>query len=193
MTGRHTIRDVGQEEQSSVDVPVHGGENVMVPVIRAIVRPVGDVSRILLQRRDDPSESVRGALEIPGGRWRSGESPIDAIVREVAEESGIVVVAVHGVDIERLDSHRSIASISPLMVAAGLEASYPAIHVILVADGEGSPRPEPGETADGRWWPLVDVVTHMESDPEGFIPSTLAALRAYVAWLGSTGSATVSR
>jgi 8-oxo-dGTP pyrophosphatase MutT (NUDIX family) len=192
VTGRHHIWDAGGVGGSSVEVPVHGGENVMVPVIRAVVRPVGDESRILLQRRDDPSESVRGMLEIPGGRWRSGESPIDAIVREVSEESGVTILTVHGTDIERLDSQRAMASINPLLVVAGLEGDYPAVHIVLVADGEGVPHSAPGETADGRWWSLAEVTTRMHSDPDDFIPSTRAALRAYVAWLGSIDSAIVS-
>lgn len=192
MTGRHDIWETGGAGESSVDVPVHGDENVMVPVIRAVVRPVGDESRILLQRRDDPSESVRGMWEIPGGRWRSGESPIDAIVREVSEESGVTIVTVHGTEIERLDSHRAIASIRPLLVVAGLEGAYPAIHVVLVADGDGVPRPEPGETAGGRWWTLAEVTAGMHRYPDDFIPSTLTALRSYVAWLGSTDSEIVS-
>lgn len=192
MTGWYAIWDVGATGGSSVEVPVHGGENVMVPVIRAVVRPVGDGTRILLQRRDQPSESVRGLLEIPGGRWRSGESPIDAISREVAEESGVTLVAVHGTEVEQLDIHRAIASVSPLLVVAGLEGAYPAIHVVLVAEGDGTPRPEPGETTEGRWWSLTEVTTRMQGHPEDFVPSTLAALRAYVAWLGSTDSAIAS-
>jgi 8-oxo-dGTP pyrophosphatase MutT (NUDIX family) len=171
------------DEEVTVRVPVSGGENVMVPVVRAIVRSLDDADLIILQRRDDPSESVRGRIEIPGGRWQAGESPEAAVTREVVEETGIEVVRIMGVTIDRLDDRRAIASVSPLTIAAGVDGAFPAVHVVLVVDARGEPRPEPGESADVRWWHIDAVRVAMETDRMGFIPSTYAALEAYLAWL----------
>ena len=172
----------------TVDVPMSGGENVMVPVIRAIVRSKAHPDSIVLQRRDDPAESVRGLLEIPGGRWRSGESPIDAISREIAEETGLEVTGVVGVSIERIDDRRSVASVRPLVVVAGVDGAFPAVHTVLVVDAVGELRGASGESADVRWWRTDEVAEAWAGRREDFIPSTHAAIGAYLEWLGSTVS-----
>ena len=181
MTGRHGMWD--GEGDITVGVPTSGGENVMVPVIRAIVRCVDDPDRILLQRRAGAQETVRGRLEIPGGRWRAAEPPGYAIEREVKEETGIELVAIQGIHLDAIDARRTIASVEPLVVVAGVSGAFPAIHVVLIADGRGTPRDEPGETLDVRWWSRSDILASIDGEPGGFIPSTLAALRAYEAWL----------
>ena len=187
MTGRHEMFD--GDGPVVVDVPTSGGENVMVPVVRAIVRSLDRPDHIILQRRDDPDESVRGLLEIPGGRWRAAESPIDAVVREIVEETGLTVTAVHGVEVDRVDDRRAIAAVEPLVVVAGVEGAFPAAHVILVADARGEPIGDPGESADVRWWHIDAVATEMSGDPGAFIPSSHAALRRYLAWVAGRGEA----
>lgn len=160
----------------------------MVPVIRAIVRSHEHPDSIVVQRRDDPSESVSGKLEIPGGRWRSGESPVDAISREVAEETGLQVTDVGGVSTYRLDDRRSIATVRPLVVIAGVGRAFPAVHTVLVVDAVGELQSAKGESADVRWWHIDDVASALVDRPDDFIPSTRAAIRAYLDWLGSTVS-----
>lgn len=177
MTGRHRVWDGSDEVE--VDVPVSGGENVMVPVIRAIVHPPGDPRTVLLQRRDIPDESVRGRLEIPGGRWRSGEDPADAIRREVAEETGLTVTRVRGVSGHAIDDARLIAAIEPLVVVAGVAGAFPAAHIVVVAEAAGALRAEDGETSDVRWWPLDEILDLLGEDPDAFIPSSAVALRTY--------------
>lgn len=175
-------------ETVEVKVPVSGSENVMVPVIRGIVRLAGDPSLILLQRRADPSEPVLGCLEIPGGRWRSGEPPADALAREVSEETGIVLSSIDGVSVEAIDSSRDLASLHPLVVVAGISGAYPAIHVVLLAEGEGTPRPNEGESEDVRWWSITDVALALKERPHEFVPSSRAALEAYMDVAASAGS-----
>jgi len=186
MTGRHDMFDGTREV--TVSVPTSGGENVMVPVVRAIVRSPEHPDCIVLQRRDNASESVIGLLEIPGGRWKSGESPIAAISREVLEETGLHVTAVAGVSIKELDGRRSIATIRPLAIVSGVQGAFPAAHTVLLVDAEGSVRPAPGETSDVRWWHVDEVRTAVSDRRDEFVPSTVAALEAYVDWLGSTVS-----
>ncbi|MGI9641309.1 MAG: NUDIX hydrolase [Acidimicrobiia bacterium] len=186
MTGRHAMFDGAREV--TVSVPTSGGENVMVPVVRAIVRSPEHPDCIVLQRRDNASESVIGLLEIPGGRWKSGESPIDAISREVLEETGLDVTDVAGVSIKELDGRRSIATIRPLAIVSGVQGAFPAAHTVLLVDAEGSVRPAPGETSDVRWWHVDEVRTVLSDRRDEFVPSTVAALEAYMDWLGSTVS-----
>jgi 8-oxo-dGTP diphosphatase len=43
---------------------------------------------LLIRRRNEPG---RGLWSVPGGRVEAGESDTDAVVREMAEETGLVV------------------------------------------------------------------------------------------------------
>ena len=162
-----------------VAVPEMGGEPLVVPNVAAIVHnPTGDA--ILLQRRDKPREPVRGRLEIPGGRWRAGEPPEVAAAREVAEETGIDLVApIPGIGRVQVGENRSCAVARPLAVINGLEGTYPSLHVLFECVGDGEPRPQPGETADTRWWPISEVATLLSERPEEFVDQTRAMLTAY--------------
>ena len=61
----------------------------VIPCVGAII--VDRAGRLLLIKRGhDPG---RGLWSIPGGRIEDGESDADALVREVREETGLVVTA----------------------------------------------------------------------------------------------------
>jgi ADP-ribose pyrophosphatase YjhB (NUDIX family) len=166
-------------EWVDVPVPEMGGEPLVVPNVGAVVlSESGD--KILLQRRDKPGEPVRGRLEIPGGRWRAGEPPDEAVVREVGEETGLDIVgSVPGVDRLAVGEHRSCAIAQPVAVINGLEGTYPSLHVLFECVGRGTPRPQPGETAEPRWWPTEDVRALLVEKPEEFVDQSRAMLTAY--------------
>jgi NAD+ diphosphatase len=101
-----------------------------------VIMLVCDGDRVLLGRRLgwDP-----GRFSILAGFVSSGETPEEAVIREVLEESGIEAY-----------SPRYIASQPwpfPSSLMLGFEAS---------ADG-GEPVPQPGEMADARWFTLEEI------------------------------------
>lgn len=174
-----TYRVWADDEWLEVAVPEMGGEALVVPNVAAIVlNETRDA--LLLQRRDKPGEPVRGRLELPGGRWRAGEPPDVAVAREVAEETGVEVVGLTD-PVEQLESgaHRSCAMARPVAVVNGLDGSYPSLHVVFECVGRGEPRPQPGETADPRWWPLDQVRELLSTSPEALIDQSRAMLTAY--------------
>ena len=63
------------------------GVSVLVPCVGAIVHD--NAGRILLIRRGRPPAA--GTWSIPGGRVEAGEHAADAVVREVREETGLLV------------------------------------------------------------------------------------------------------
>jgi len=160
-------------------VPTSAGEPVVVTIVNALVYDSSLRNRILLQRRDKPAEVVRGRLELPGGRWRAGMAPDVEVVREVAEETGVKVVAVSAA-LERLEHEAHITTVAarPLAVVAGIDGAFPSVHVLFECYGEGEPRPVPGEVADPKWWEVEEVCDLLASDPDAFVWQTTAMLRA---------------
>jgi 8-oxo-dGTP diphosphatase len=87
---------------------------------------------------------------LPGGRVEQGEDPFDAVIREVAEETGCDAVVEHllGVD----------SRVIPAAEARlGIEHQNVGIFYRVRITG-GTLRPEPnGETAESVWTPISDV------------------------------------
>ena len=65
----------------------------LVPCVGAVVHDAAG-RLLLIQRGHDPH---RGAWSLPGGRIERGESPEEAVVREVHEETGLAVQPVRPV------------------------------------------------------------------------------------------------
>jgi 8-oxo-dGTP diphosphatase len=166
-------------EWLSLPIPAMGGEGIVVPNVNALVyRDVGR-REILLQRRDKPGEVVRGLWELPGGRWRAGENATQALVREVAEETGIVLTAVEAAEhLEAYEEHGAFEITRPLAVVAGVAGSYPSVHVLFSCVGDGDPRPQVGETRDPKWWAVEDVKQALREEPAAFVWHTRAMLAA---------------
>jgi 8-oxo-dGTP pyrophosphatase MutT (NUDIX family) len=165
------------------DLPVAGmaGEALVVPNVAALVVPELGSDRVLLQRRDKPGEAVRGRLEIPTGRWRAGESPEQALRREVAEETGLIVSDVVGAG-RRVgeDPRRPNVIADPEVVTVGVEGAYPALLLAFVCVAPGIPRPQPGETLDPEWYLHQEVRDRLRT-PASF---TGAAYAVLTHWLG---------
>ena len=76
-----------QSEQPPPSLPLHPqGEEKIVHVVAGVIRDAR--GRILLARRTI-GRDLAGLWEFPGGKVEPGESPEDALVRELREELGI--------------------------------------------------------------------------------------------------------
>ena len=156
-------------------------EALVVPNIAAIVLRDDQGTGILLQRRDKP-EVVRGLLEIPTGRWRAGETPAQALRREVAEETGLEVRSIAGEGRRwEVHPHWPVWAAVPAAVVVGAEGAYPALLVTFVCVAPGEPRALPGETADPRWYSRDEVAALLRTRPQEF---TAVAYAALASWLG---------
>jgi 8-oxo-dGTP diphosphatase len=114
--------------------------------------------RVLAARRTKPSAAA-GRWEFPGGKVEPGESPAQALVREVAEELG-VTVAVTG----WLDGEAPIGSAHVLTVA-----------VTTLVDGD----PDPTEHDELRWLTAAQLgdVDWLEPD-RPFLPELRGILES---------------
>ncbi|MFE7399771.1 NUDIX hydrolase [Streptomyces sp. NPDC057557] len=106
--------------------------------------------RVLLARHVPPKGECNWTL--PGGRVEHAEDPFDAVIREVAEETGCEAV------VERLlgvDSRVISAADRPL---PGLPEHQNVGIFYQVRITGGQLRPEPnGEIAESVWTPIPDV------------------------------------
>ncbi|MFH1330993.1 MAG: NUDIX hydrolase, partial [Actinomycetota bacterium] len=160
-------------------------ETLVVSNIAAIVRRDGPGAAILLQRRDKP-EVVRGLLEIPTGRRRAGETPAQAVRREVGEEVGLQgrSIAREG---RRHEAHPKwpVWAAEPVAVVVGAEGAYPTLLVTFTRVAEGEPRALPGETADPRGYSRKEVLALLRDDPRRFAAvAYVAAFRTSFSVLG---------
>lgn len=95
----------------------------LMPVVAAAL--IDRAGRVLVQKRP-PGKAMAGLWEFPGGKVEPGETPEAALVRELAEELGIVVAE---------------AALTPLTFAS---APLPGRHLLLLLyvcrDWSGAPQ-----------------------------------------------------
>ncbi len=63
---------------------------VAIPFAKAVL--LSETGRLLIQRRTKPGDLYSGFWELPGGRIERGEGLLQALEREVREETGIPLV-----------------------------------------------------------------------------------------------------
>jgi len=79
----------GDAHATPAGPPARGSQGDLVPVVAAVVER-GE--RWLLGQRP-PGKRHAGLWEFPGGKVRPGETELDALGRELAEELGLAVVS----------------------------------------------------------------------------------------------------
>lgn len=68
-------------------MPETGKQQVSVAAL------ISKQSKLLVVRRSQKEKFLPGVFELPGGKIEFGESPADAVVREVKEETGLRVTS----------------------------------------------------------------------------------------------------
>ena len=118
--------------------------------------------RFLIAQRPDGAH-VGGFWEFPGGKLRSGESPAEALVRELHEEIGVCVEAATPFMAYRHDyPERSVE-----------------LHVFLVERFAGDPRGLEGQPL--RWVSVADLTT------AGLLEADVPIAEALSKWSGGSG------
>jgi 8-oxo-dGTP diphosphatase len=124
-----------------------------IPCVGAVIRD--DAGRLLMiLRGHDPG---RGLWSIPGGRIEPGETPEQAVVREVREETGLEVscgpllgsAELPGLDGAIVDIRDYRAFLAPGSAAGLASAGDDAADVRWVSDAEATAMDERGEVTSG--------------------------------------------
>lgn len=142
--------------------------------VRVVLQDSG--GRILLFRTEDPDEPHHW-WELPGGGIEPGESYPQAAVREVAEETGLVIrpdqVGPPRWRRQATWVARGIRRLQhEIVVQVTVDADRPAI-----IDGGRTPE-EREDYTDAQWWAVADVLASAERFYPGRLPQLLPAFLA---------------
>lgn len=113
----------------------------------AVVGYVREGDRILVRMRAGENDPIAGAYECPGGMVHTGESLLDALAREVREESGLTVEDARLLEV--FDSPRAVVFLYRIAVS-------------------GEPRTEPGKEP-WQWLTQNEAVEHSVSVPSALM------------------------
>jgi 8-oxo-dGTP pyrophosphatase MutT (NUDIX family) len=149
---------------------------------RAIIEREGASGpEIVVQVRDKPHEGGR-PVELPGGRVEEYESLVDALRREVQEETGLTVTSVEGLETRIIAEGRDtrVECLRPFAVYQTISGPVDSMGVYFCCRGEGTLLAR-GEDAEGaRWVPVQEVAQWMEAEWERFSWVDRAGLRFYL-------------
>jgi len=135
----------------------------MTLLVAAVIVHDRAEGRVVLIQRGEKAKFGRGMWDLPVGKNEPGEPVTETAVRELYEETGIVVAA------------ESLKVVHLIHAARGVDAPHGFLTVVFVADkwsGEPENR-EPLKHAQVRWV-QVDAV------PEEFVRGNGQALRQYL-------------
>ncbi|MEU7160883.1 NUDIX hydrolase [Streptomyces chrestomyceticus] len=112
--------------------------------------------RVLIARHVSPKGDSTWTL--PGGRVEHGEDPVDAVIREVAEETGCdaVVERLLGVDSRVIPAAERAIPDGPEHQNVGI------FYRVRIVGGRLRPEPN-GEIAESVWTPIPDVASRRRS------------------------------
>lgn len=108
-----------------------------------------DDGRVLLARYVSP-KGEGSWWTLPGGKVEHAEDPFDAVIREVAEETGCdaVVERLLGVDSRVIPAAES--------TAGAIHQNVGVFYGVRITGGQFRPEPN-GETAESVWTPIHEV------------------------------------
>ena len=149
---------------------------------RAIIeRQTGGRTEILLQMRNKPAEGGK-SLELPGGRVEPFEPLVEALRREVREETGLELTHIYGLDtrIESKDSETTVECLAPLAVYQTLQGPVDSLGVYFRCQSAGQTLDHGDDTEAIRWVPIQDVIRWLQEEAGQFSWVDRAGLLFYL-------------
>jgi 8-oxo-dGTP pyrophosphatase MutT (NUDIX family) len=137
---------------------------------RAIIErdtPAG--TEIVVQTRNKPYEGGR-SIELPGGRVEEFESLIDALQREVREETGLTLTHIEGsaTRVYARASDTEVECLQPFAVYQTTRGSVDSMGVYFRCQGEGSLLEVGDNTLNPQLVPIDRIAQWMEQEPGQF-------------------------
>ncbi|TQR20851.1 NUDIX hydrolase [Psychrobacillus vulpis] len=138
---------------------------------------------VLVQVRDKPNQPQ--TLEFPGGRIEEFESIIDALYREVLEETGLKINVIKGDINQQLYSNSgiSIEGLTPFFVYQTVKGPVDSIGFIFRCEVEEGETTINEESFGHQWMNLKDLEELFQNTPHVFDFLTQGLLSYYLDWV----------
>ncbi|WP_425555400.1 NUDIX domain-containing protein [Kitasatospora kazusensis] len=135
----------------------------MTLLVAAVIVHDRETDRVVLLQRGPRAKFAQGMWDLPVGKSEPGEPITETAVRELKEETGLVVAP------------EALRLAHVIHGARGVEAPNGFLTVVFAAhEWSGDPvNAEPDKHAEVRWFPTATI-------PENFVPTTASALTRYL-------------
>lgn len=155
-------------------------ESLVLPNVYALIR--NGSGGVLIQRRWKPQSDpdTLGQWELPGGKWRAGESALDCLNREVLEECGLEVSAVEGRFARHTHPGQEVETSTPLLLVQMLVGPYTSVLAIYPGFADGQPASRGDGARDACFVDPAELRRDLIDDASSFTALSHAALTELV-------------
>ena len=151
-------------------------ETLVLPNVYGLIR--NSAGGVLIQRRWKPRSDpdTLGMWELPGGKWRAGESAQDCLRRELQEECGLDISAVDGSFATHNHLDQQVETSTPLLMVQMLAGPYTSALAIYSGFSDGQPAAQGDGARDAHFMSPADLKHALTADAATFTALSFAAL-----------------